>query len=225
MQYRKKYPLTTSLFLCCSLLLTACVASKDPQSATARNLQRGRLKEDTSFVYALPYPEGKRYLMVQGYFTHFSHRNRAAIDFKMSKGTLVTAARDGVVVRTAANNNKGGWNRKFRPFPNYNVIEHEDGTRAGYWHLQKDGVLVQVGDTVRQGQPIGRSGTTGYSAFPHLHFFVWNNKGDKWQQLPTRFQTRKGPRYLKPMRSYTGVGAHESRILASSGREKEGAIK
>ncbi len=186
-------------------MFTGCVASRDPQSTTARNLQRGRLKDDTSFVYALPYPAGKKHLMVQGYFTRFSHRNRAAIDFKMSEGTLVSAAREGVVVRTAANNNKGGWNRKYRPFANYIVIEHADGTRAGYWHLQQGGVLVQPGDTVRQGQPIGRSGTTGFSAFPHLHFFVWTNKSGKWLQLPTRFQTKKGPKYLRPMRSYTSV--------------------
>ena len=202
MQYRFTYPL---LLLSITAFLAGCVASKDPQSATARNLQRGRLKEDTSFVYALPYPKGKSYLMVQGYFTRFSHRNRAAIDFKMAEGTLISAARDGVVVRTAGNNNKGGWNRRYRPFANYIVIEHEDGSRAGYWHLQKDGVLVNVGDTVRQGQAIGRSGTTGFSLFPHLHFFVWNNKGGKWSQLPTRFQTKGGARYLKPMRSYTSV--------------------
>lgn len=182
----------------------------------ARNLQRGRLRDDTSFVYALPYPEGKKYLMVQGYFTRFSHRNRTAIDFKMSEGTLITAARDGVVILTASNNNRGGWNRRYRTFANFIVIEHNDGTRAGYWHLQKGGVLVQVGDTVRQGQPIGRSGTTGYSAFPHLHFFVWTNRGEKWLQLPTRFQTRSGPRYLRPMRSYTSVEVHGHKEMATA---------
>lgn len=168
----------------------------------ARNLQKGRLKDDSSYVYALPYDAGKSYLVVQGYFSSFSHRNRAAIDFKMKRGTTITAAREGVVVRLQKDNNLGGLNRRFRQYANYIVIEHEDGTRAGYWHLQKGGVLVAVGDTVRQGQPIGKSGQTGYSAFPHLHFFVWSGKGDAWVQLPTRFHTRNGPRYLRPMRHY-----------------------
>lgn len=204
-QYLRIYFPAFMILAALLVTLPGCVASKDPQSITARKLQRGLIKDDTSFVYALPYPAGKKYLMVQGYFTRFSHRNRAAIDFKMSEGTLITAARSGVVIRAASNNNKGGWNRKYRANANYIVIEHEDGSRAGYWHLQQNGVMVQVGDTVRQGQPIGRSGSTGYSAFPHLHFFVWSNKGDQWSQLPTRFFTRNGPKYLRPMRKYTSV--------------------
>ena len=53
------------------------------------------------------------------------------------------------------------------------VIQHPDGSRAGYWHLQKDGALVNVGDTVSKGQVIGLSGKTGYAFQPHLHFIVW----------------------------------------------------
>lgn len=184
------------------LILTGCIASRDPLRPTARNLQKGRITEDSSFVYNLPYSTGKSYRVVQGYFSSFSHRNRAAIDFKMKQGSTVTAAREGIVIRTQKDNNKGGLRRSYRKYANYVVIAHEDGTRAGYWHLQKNGVLVNVGDTVRQGQPIGLSGKTGYSAFPHLHFFVWAGKESNWQQLPTRFQTKKGPRYLRPFRSY-----------------------
>ena len=44
------------------------------------------------------------------------------------------------------------------------VIQHSDNSRSGYWHLQKDGALVNVGDTVKQGQIIGLSGKTGYAA-------------------------------------------------------------
>lgn len=183
-------------------MLGSCAVSNDPLRPTARALQRGLMRDDSSFVYALPYPVGKSYLMVQGYFTHFSHRNRAAIDFKMPEGTTVTAARDGVVIRTEKNKNRGGLNRKYRKDANYVVIAHDDGTRAGYWHLRNGGVLVNVGDTVKQGQPIGLSGNTGYTAFPHLHFFVWADKGKDWRQIPTRFHTRSGPRYLRPFRSY-----------------------
>ena len=82
------------------------------------------------------------------------------------------------------------------------VIQHEDGTRAGYWHLQQNGVLVNVGDTIKQGQPIALSGKTGYSAIPHLHFLVWTNKNGQWQQIPTRFRTAGGNKYLRPFRSY-----------------------
>jgi len=108
-----------------------------------------------------------------------------------------------VVIRVKEDSNKGGWNRKYRPFGNNIVIQHADSSRAGYWHLQKDGALVNAGDTVKKGQLIGLSGRTGYAFFPHLHFVVWNfdNKGN-WQQMPTRFQTKRGIKYLRPMRKY-----------------------
>lgn len=36
---------------------------------------------------------------------------------------------------------------------------------------------MHVGDVVAQGQEIGISGNTGFSAFPHLHFQVRNKEG------------------------------------------------
>lgn len=187
------------------LMLTSCSISKDTQRTTARQLQKGKLKEDTSWVYRLPYAPGTAHMLIQGYFSRFSHKNRAALDFKMMKGTTVHAARGGVVIRLQKDHDRGGWNRKYRPFANYVVIQHDDSTRAGYWHLQKDGVLVNIGDTVKAGQPIGISGKTGYSATPHLHFMVWKNSRGRWRQIPTRFQTKKGAKYLRPMRSYKNV--------------------
>ncbi|MBL7723438.1 MAG: M23 family metallopeptidase [Chitinophagaceae bacterium] len=52
------------------------------------------------------------------------------------------------------------------------IIQHPDGSRAGYWHLQHNGALVKVGDTVTKGQVIALSGKTGYAMTPHLHFLV-----------------------------------------------------
>lgn len=185
---------------------TSCVSIKDPYQRYVRNLQKGKVKEDTSYVYHLPFENGKRYRVVQGYFSPFSHKNRAAIDFKMKRGSKICAVREGVVIRVKEDGDRGGWNRKYRPYGNNVVIQHPDGTRAGYWHLQKDGVLVNVGDTVKAGQVIGLSGKTGYAALPHLHFLVWNNRGGQWQQVPTRFQTSKGIRYLRPLRRYRNPG-------------------
>jgi murein DD-endopeptidase MepM/ murein hydrolase activator NlpD len=121
----------------------------------------------------------------------------------MKRGTKILAARDGVVVRVKEDGNKGGLNKKYRPYGNNIVIQHADGSRAGYWHLRHNGALVNVGDSVKQGQVIALSGKTGYAALPHLHFLVWifNAHGD-WQQVPTRFQTSKGIKYLRSMRKY-----------------------
>jgi murein DD-endopeptidase MepM/ murein hydrolase activator NlpD len=198
--------LKTSIF---SLLLLAiiatlgsCYVSQNPLREQTKLLRKGKLVDDSSYVYSLPYESGKRYRMIQGYFSSFSHRERAALDFKMKRGTKICAARGGVVVRVKEDGDRGGWNRKYRRYGNNIIIEHEDGTRAGYWHLQKDGALVAVGDTVQQGQVIGLSGKTGYAALPHLHFMVWKSDTDGWQQVPTRFETKRGIRYLKGMKRY-----------------------
>ena len=196
----------TSIFslLLLALLTTlgSCYVSQNPLREQTKLLRKGKLVDDSSYVYSLPYESGKRYRMIQGYFSSFSHRERAALDFKMKRGTKICAARGGVVVRVKEDGDRGGWNRKYRRYGNNIIIEHEDGTRAGYWHLQKDGALVAVGDTIQQGQVIGLSGKTGYAALPHLHFMVWKSGPDGWQQVPTRFETKRGIRYLKGMKRY-----------------------
>lgn len=183
-------------------LTTGCAVSSNPLRKEVKRLQKGILKEDTSYIYALPFEKGRAHFLVQGYFGKFSHKERAALDFKMKKGTKILAARDGVVTRVKEDGDKGGWNRKYRQYGNNIIIQHADNSRSGYWHLQKGGVLVNVGDTVKKGQMIALSGNTGYTAFPHLHFIVWTSRGGQWQQVPTRFETSKGIKYLKPWKRY-----------------------
>ncbi len=196
----------SSLYIIAAVLLflsAGCSVSNNPQRKQLKLLQKGKLKDDSSFIYHLPYEENKSHLLVQGYFSSYTHKNRAALDFKMRKGTKICAARDGIVVRLKEDGNKGGSHVKYRSFGNFVVIEHGDSSRTGYWHLQFNGVTVNMGDTVKQGQVIGLSGKTGYTWFPHLHFIVWTSDGKgKWTQIGTRFKTNKGIRYLRPFRFY-----------------------
>ncbi len=163
-------------------------------------------KDDTSYVYSLPYPKGVSYLMVQGYKSQFSHRGRLSLDFKMKRGSPVTAARNGVVVRVEESFSTGGVNKKYLRKANQVIILHSDGSQAYYGHVQQNGVVVNVGDVVKAGQVIAKSGSTGFSAFPHLHFIVWGpTPGGGRSQLPTRFNTKKGIKYLRPGRWYTAL--------------------
>ncbi len=190
---------------CCISLftLTGCAISNHPQRHEIKMLQKGIIKDDTSFVYQLPYEENKSHLLVQGYFSMFTHKHRAALDFKLKTGTKICAVRDGVVIRIKDDGKRGGTHVKYRSHGNYIVIQHEDSSRSGYWHLQHNAVFVKVGDTVKAGQPIGLSGKTGYTYFPHLHFIVWRyDRNGKWTQVGTRFNTSKGIRYLRPLRYY-----------------------
>jgi murein DD-endopeptidase MepM/ murein hydrolase activator NlpD len=185
------------------VIVTGCSVSNNPQRAELKRLQKGIIKDDTSYVYHLPYEENKSHLLVQGYFSMYTHKNRAALDFKLKKGSKICAVRDGVVLRIKADGKRGGGNVKYRQDGNYVVIQHDDNTRSGYWHLGHNAILVKVGDSVKQGQVIGLSGKTGYSYFPHLHFIVWKSDGrGQWKQIGTRFQTNKGIRYLRPFRFY-----------------------
>src|ERR1051325_3726507 len=137
------------LFYCMMFCLVGCSVSKDPRRGYVRDLQKGKIKEDTSYVYALPYEINTSHLVVQGYFSHYSHKDRVAVDIAMPKGTKICAARNGVVVRVVENNTKGGLGKKNLPHANQIIFQHADGTRAGYWHLEHNGALVNVGDTVK----------------------------------------------------------------------------
>src|SRR5690625_5722784 len=64
----------------------------------------------------------------------------------------------------------------FGPRANFVRILHDDGSMALYAHLDYGGVSVRDGQRVKRGQRIGRSGNTGFSTGPHLHFVVQVNR-------------------------------------------------
>jgi len=55
------------------------------------------------------------------------------------------------------------------PFGNHIVIKLPTDTFLIMAHLQTGSVLVREGDTVQEGQPIGRCGDSGNTSEPHLH--------------------------------------------------------
>ncbi len=129
-------------------------------------------KADLDFVYALPFKASQK--VSQGFNGKTSHKGNAkyAVDFALNKGTKVYAARDGKVVEIVQNHNKHGMSLKMRQEANYLIIEHSDKTLARYFHLQKNGVNVKLGERVKKGQFIAISGNTGRTSGAHLHFVV-----------------------------------------------------
>jgi murein DD-endopeptidase MepM/ murein hydrolase activator NlpD len=149
-------------------------------------------RHDDSYVYQLPYAPGDKYKVTQGYNGKYSHKgsNQYAIDWQMAEGTLVYAARGGVVVRVKDSSGKGGASIDFDKYNNYVLIRHDDGTLGHYCHLQKGGALVRVGQKVAAGDAIAHSGNTGFSSGPHLHFCVFRTKsGRERESLPVKFKT------------------------------------
>lgn len=191
---------TPYLFLSC-LLCSAC--SSPRQGYTVRQLINGKFKKDSSYIYSLPFETGKKVFLIQGYETPFSHKGERALDFKVKTGTLVCAAREGIVTSVRRDSDKGGLKPENLADGNYVIIRHSDSSIAWYWHFKKDGVLVNEGDIVTDGQPIGYSGNTGFSAFPHLHFEVQGmDAAGNYTRLATRFYTKEGVIYLRPLRFY-----------------------
>lgn len=184
------------------LLLFPCIVfAQEPYSIN--DLKNGKNKQDSSYIYTLPFEHKKRVFLIQGYESMFSHKGERALDFKVKNGTTVCAARGGVVTAIRKDSDVGGLKPENLSDGNYIFIQHDDGSVANYWHFKNNGVLVTVGDTVKTGQPIGLSGNTGYSAFPHLHFEVQGYDGaGNFTQLPTRFYTQRGIIYLRPGRFY-----------------------
>ena len=154
-------------------------------------------QHDDDHQYRLPFVDGEAFRINQGCNGSFSHmgNDRYAVDFGTPVGTTITAARAGTVVDAIESNRRGGPSERFREFDNRIVILHEDRTHAIYSHLQFNGALVEIGDVVEAGQPIGLSGNTGFSSGPHLHFAVAKGQATEYSEitLPITFATANGP--------------------------------
>ena len=55
------------------------------------------------------------------------------------------------------------------------AIQHADGYETQYCHLKQGSLLVQPGDRVETGTPLGEVGLSGNTEFPHLHLTLRRN--------------------------------------------------
>lgn len=88
-------------------------------------------------------------------------RFHSGLDIVVDTGTSVRAAADGRVEDLGYNANYG----------NYIIIDHGDGLKTLYGHLSA--FCVGMGQRLSIGTVIAKSGNTGYSTGPHLHFGVY----------------------------------------------------
>jgi murein DD-endopeptidase MepM/ murein hydrolase activator NlpD len=138
--------------------------------------------EPTAYIYAAPFSNYKPMEVTQGFKGRFSHSKPPhlhAIDIAMPIGTEITASRPGVVIGMKDDYAYAGTNSAFfYDKANYVRVYHDDGTYATYAHMLMGKVMVEIGDTVEKGQPLGLSGNSGFSTGPHLHFIIhYNHKG------------------------------------------------
>ena len=150
-------------------------------------------KHAPAATYLPPFYAGASFRISQGFHGQKSHNRKPgseyAVDIAMPVGTDILAARAGVVAAVNGDFNQGGYSDAYLNKANTVHILHDDGTLAVYAHLQFESVLVEPGQRVAQGQPIGKSGNTGFSSAPHLHFEVMQNAGQKNRTLLFEFVT------------------------------------
>ncbi len=97
---------------------------------------------------------------LEGVLTQNAHAGHMALDIGVAQGTPVHATMGGKVIYA-------GWNDQGYG----NLVIVENGPYRTYFaHLSS--IPVQVGQTVRSGEVVGASGSTGNSTGPHLHYEI-----------------------------------------------------
>ena len=129
---------------------------KKTQDRADRSTKAGGLVAPVSAALGTPYHKAGS-SWSKGYHT--------GVDFPVPTGTSVKSVGAGTVV-------SAGWEGSF----GYQVVvRHADGRYSQYAHLSA--ISVKSGQSVGTGQRIGRSGSTGNSSGPHLHFEVRTGPG------------------------------------------------
>lgn len=98
------------------------------------------------------------------------YKLHTGVDIGAPMGSQFIAANDGIVTYA-------GWNTAYGMMV---IVDHGGGITTLYAHGSE--ILVNVGDTIYQGHPVLKVGSTGYSTGPHAHFEVRIN-GDYVEPL------------------------------------------
>lgn len=130
-------------------------------------------------------------------------RFHRGVDYAAAQGTPVRAVTDGMVVEAGWS---GGYGQLVR-------LRHAGAMGSGYAHLSQ--ILVAPGTRVRQGEVIGRVGSTGLATGPHLHFEVYRG-GEAVDPADVRFASAAAlspsdqARFLARLEAMTRLPTHVS---------------
>ena len=138
------------------------------QNPDDKRYYNDKAKSLTSFLLRVPL----RYTRISSKFTLKRYhpilkryRAHLGVDFAAPTGRRVNATADGKIIHKGR---KGGYGKTV-------MIRHKNGLKSLYAHLNSFNSKIRVGSYVKQGQYIGRVGSTGRSTGPHLHFGLYKN--------------------------------------------------
>ncbi len=128
------------------------VENKEEMLASIPAIRPVSQKADVSLVSGF----GRRYHPI-----YKTKRLHAGLDFSAAVGTEVYATGNGRIEKTE---------RKRSGYGSHIVINHGFGFKTLYAHLSE--IDVRVGQQIKRGELIGKTGNTGTSTAPHLHYEV-----------------------------------------------------
>lgn len=132
----------------------------DFYDATGRAVHGGWLRTPLRYDHiSSPFDPRRRHPILRRIMPH------NGVDYAAPTGTPVWAAADGVVTFVGERGANG----------NLVSLRHDNGYETFYAHLSRFAPGLEVGQRVRQRQPIGYVGSTGRSTGPHLHFGLKRN--------------------------------------------------
>jgi murein DD-endopeptidase MepM/ murein hydrolase activator NlpD len=140
-----------------SVDLTNMTSASETPEPPAPSLTVG----SSGYIYPLQAPISSPFGAREGLDANGFHKG---VDFSAPEGTPIAASMAGEVV-VAQNDGM--------PVSGYGIatiIKHSNGMYSLYGHQSE--LLVSVGDSVQQGQIIGKVGNTGISFGAHLHFEI-----------------------------------------------------
>ncbi len=146
-------------------VLSQQLADREQQLAVLESLLMSRNLEDEVFPAGFPAEKG----WVSSFFGKrtdpFTGRpaRHEGIDIAGKHGSGILAVASGVVT----------WSGDRYGYGSMVEVNHGNGYVTRYAHNSEN--LVQVGDTVKKGQPIALMGSSGRSTGPHVHFEVLRN--------------------------------------------------
>ena len=152
--------------------------------------ETGELREDSGAFAGLSerlaFPFAERYGFSDCWYDDRDGgaRRHTGTDILCPEGTPELACVDGAILAVGGGEGTG----------NYVVLEGADGTQYHYYHMVEVSQLVQPGDTVKRGDPVGLAGNTGNSTANHLHIAIIAPDGVYVNPYPYLLDAEDAPR-------------------------------
>lgn len=150
-----------------SLLILNLLSKKNEpkNNGSLKSIRKYEFVKEAEFINKISMPLGNNLVVtspygVRNHPVYGGQKMHNGVDFKAGYENVYSVL-DGIVSEAGWDDKGGG---------NYIKIRHSDKYETSYLHLSA--IYYRVGESVRAGYIIGKSGNSGTSTGPHLHFAV-----------------------------------------------------